>query len=111
MQDDSDYDSDGWGSDVKTMLKWSNVVKLARKMAAGFTEDPGQAVIRAAYDKFGSDGVVRVRWYDRNGTVEAYDGFAQVQWSEDGGDATALSMVSVTLTGQGARNVITNPLA
>jgi hypothetical protein len=111
MQDDTDYDADGWGSDVKTLLKWSLVCKLGRKMAAGFTEDPGQAVIRAAYDQFGTDGLVRVRWYDRNGTDEAYEGYAQVQWSEDGGDATQLSMVSVTLTGQGARTTIVNPLA
>jgi len=111
MQDDSDYDSDGWGSDVKTMLKWSNVVKLGRKVAAGYVEDPGQAAIHVAHDQFGADGVVHVRWYDRNGGTEAYEGFAQVQWSEDGGDAAALSTVSVTLTGQGARLTITNPAA
>jgi hypothetical protein len=110
MQDDSDYDSNGWGSDVKTMLKWSNVVKFGRKRGiSAHAFDAGQEVLKAAHDKFGAAGVVRVRWYDRDGGPEAYEGFAQVQWSEDGGNASALDGVSVTLTGQGARTTIVNP--
>lgn len=109
-QDDSDYDGNGWGSDVKTQLKWSNVVKLARKRGQSSNAyDPGQEALKAAHDVFGNAGTVLVRWYDRNGGPEAYQGFAQVQWSEDGGNTTALDTASVTLNGQGIRNKITNP--
>ncbi|MDQ1738105.1 MAG: hypothetical protein QOH56_4356 [Pseudonocardiales bacterium] len=111
MVDDSDYDSNGWGSDVKTMLKWSNVVKLGRKK--GLTTggyDPGQEVLRAAQDQFGAAAVVRIRWYDRNKGPEAYEGFAQVQWNEDGGSTSALGGVTCTLTGNGQRTLITNPM-
>lgn len=109
-QDDSDYDSGVWGSDAKTQLKWQNTLKISRKRAAGYVEDPGQAVLRVAHDQVGTAGTVRVRWYDRNGEgSEAYEGFAMVQWSEDGGNTQALNTVSVTLMGQGARSNITNP--
>lgn len=111
-QDDSDYDSGAWGSDAKTQLKWSNVLKLSRKRAAGYVEDPGQAVLRAAHDQVGAPSTIRCRWYDRNGHgSEAYEGYALVDWSEDGGATTALSMVSVTLMGQGVRTKITNPVS
>lgn len=109
--DDSDYDSGIWGSDAKTQLKWSLVTKIGRKRASGYVEDPGQKVLRDAHDQVGADGTVRVRWYDRNGGDEAYEGYAMVEWSEDGGPTTALSSASVTLMGQGARTVIENPAA
>ena len=109
-QDDSDYDSGVWGSDAKTQLKWSNVLKLSRKRASGYVEDPGQKVLRLAHDQVGDAGTVLVQWYDRNGHgSEAYQGFALVQWDDDGGPTSALSTVSVTLMGQGVRTPITNP--
>jgi hypothetical protein len=102
MQDDSDYDSNGWGSDVKTMLKWSLVTKIKRGLGliTGIY-DPGQELIRAAHDQFGSAGVVQARWYER--------GTSAGDWSPDGGNTSALSTVTVTLTGTGARTPITNP--
>lgn len=110
LTDDSTYDDGGWGSDTKTMLKWSNVVKLMRKKGIGSgAYDPGQEALRAAQDQFGAAGVVRVRWYNRNGGSEAYEGYANVAWTEDGGNTTALGSVTCTLTGSGARTVIANP--
>ncbi|SDJ07916.1 IPT/TIG domain-containing protein [Frankineae bacterium MT45] len=108
-QDDSDYDSGVWGSDVVTQLKWKNTCKLDRKVAAGYTEDPGQAILRAASATTGAPSVVRVRWYDRNGGPEAYEGYGIVTWSDDGGNTSAKSSVSVTIMGRGARATITNP--
>lgn len=109
-QDDSDYDSGVWGSDAKTQLKWSLALKISRKRAAGYVEDPGQKQLRLAHDQVGAAGNVLVRWYDRNGHgSEAYQGVAMVEWSEDGGATTALDTVSVTLMGQGPRLGITNP--
>lgn len=112
-QDDSDYESvvDGiqWGSDFVTGLKWSLVIKLDRKTAAGYVEDPGQKILRLASVQGGSDALVDMQWFDRNGGSEAYQGTGIVQWSDDGGDGTALSTVSVTIMGRGPRLTIANP--
>ncbi|OPC83005.1 hypothetical protein B4N89_20545 [Embleya scabrispora] len=112
MQDDSDYDSDGWGSQAKTMLAWSITATLSRKVGAtSGNYDPGQEKIRSAHDQFGPDGLVQLRWYDRTGGPEAYTGFAHVGWEPQGGDAPALDTVNLTLTGQGKRTTIANPAA
>lgn len=113
MQDDSDYDSDGWQSQAKTAMAWSLEAKLVRKYTFGdpASYDVGQEVIRAAADAFGSGATVHVRWYDREGGPEAFEGYAQVAWAPDGGDTTALETVTATLTGQGERTAIANPAA
>ena len=108
-QDSSDYDSDGWGSDEKTMLKWSLGISLLRKGADEATPDPGQEALREKADQFGDDGMAHVRWYDRNGGPEAYEGYANVSWEPGGGGTGDLEPVTVNLTGKGARTAITNP--
>jgi|GEM_PF-2057137 len=110
MEEDSDYDGDGWASETKTELKWSLETKFLRKV--GFTSgnhDAGQEIIRNAHDKFGVAGTVQIRWYDKNGGAEAYSGYASVQWAPEGGDTKALQTVTVTLSGNGARSTIVNP--
>lgn len=112
LEDDSDYDSEGWQSQVKTQLGWALEIKCGRKI--GFSTgvyDPGQEFLRAASTSFGTDGTVELRWYDRNGGPEAYSGFATVGWSPEGGDTKTLDMVTITLTGSGKRTDITNPAA
>lgn len=111
LEDDSDYDAEGWGSQTKTQLDWALEVKVARKVSpsSATTYDPGQEALRTKAELFGASGVAHVRWYDREGGAEAYEGFAEVQWVADGGDTKALELVTVTLTGKGARTVITNP--
>lgn len=112
-QDDTDYDSVGWGSDVKTLQKWGLDLTLIRK--AGITSnsyDPGQEALRTAGEAFNAANIVRVRWYDRDGHgTEAYYGYASAQWTPVGGAATALDTVTVTLLGNGARTAITNPIS
>lgn len=110
LEDDSVYDDEGWGSQTKTALAWTIETKvIRRKSAPGDVYDPGQEALRAASELFGADGQVYVRWYDRDGGVEAYEGYAEVTWTPDGGPNTALETVVVTLTGRGARTVIANP--
>lgn len=112
MEDDSDYDGEGWASEAKTQLKWSIEVKVIRKVGLGSKMyDPGQELLRAASTKFGAEGLVEVRWYDRHGGPEAYQGFANVVWSPEGGDTKALDIVTVTLSGSGKRTDIVNPAA
>lgn len=111
MQATDDYDSDGWGSDEKTMLKWSNAVQLLRKGVDETTPDPGQEALRSKSDQFGVAGTAHIRWYDRNGGPEAYEGFANVSWEPGGGGTADTENVTVNLTGKGARLDISNPAA
>lgn len=107
--DDSDFESGIWGSDFVTQLKWSLVMKVDRKTLPGYTEDPAQRILRVASFGFAQSSVVRVRWWDRNGGPEAFDGLGTVSWSEDGGGTAAKSSCSVTIMGRGIRNPIANP--
>lgn len=107
MQDNSDYDSDGWGSDFPTQRKWSLALTLRDKLYDD-TQDAGQAALQTAAD--GLDQV-HVRWFDRNGGAEAYEGYAYVQWQPQGGDVTTEATTNVTLNGQGSRTTISNPVA
>lgn len=112
LEDDSDYDGEGWASESKTQLKWSLEIKVGRKI--GFTTgvyDPGQEVLRSAAVAFGQDGTVEMRWYDRNGGPEAYQGFGNVSWEPEGGDSKSLDMVTIKVSGSGERRTITNPAA
>ncbi|QIM20541.1 hypothetical protein G7075_04310 [Phycicoccus sp. HDW14] len=110
MEDDSDFDSDGWTSEMKTGMGWALELGLLRKIGVTTkAPDPGQEIIRNAADQFGPASVVEVRWFDRNGGVDAYQGFASASWEPDGGGTTDLDKVSAKLSGQGKRNKITNP--
>lgn len=109
-QDSSDYDSDGWGSSEITMNAWSVDIKANRKTTASVF-DPGQELCRAASDKFGEDARLYVRWYDKNGGTEAYQGRGIVEFSRSKTGVTDLDEVEIKITGDGARTEITNPLS
>lgn len=110
LQDDSDYDNDGWGSQVKTMMNWSLEMTVRVGAVAG-VRDPGQAKIEDASTAFEDAGVVQCRWYERDGGSRAYMGFAEAAWDEAGGGVDALAEATATLTGKGKRTKITNPVA
>lgn len=114
LQDDSDFDSEGWESQTTTANAWSLVTKLKRGVTAADATvyDPGQEELRAASSLTGVGNRVHVRWYEMEPDgprVEAYEGWATVSWSPDGGDMTALSTVTATLTGQGKRTATVHP--
>lgn len=112
LEDDSDYDSGGWGSKTKTGMSWSLEMTFARKVGITSAKpDPGQEVLRAAATAFGAAGTAQVRWYDRTGGVDAYSGYGTVAYAPQGGKYTDLDFAKVTVTGQGARTAITNPVA
>jgi hypothetical protein len=108
LQDSSDYDTDGWASQEKTMQAWANTVKVNRKTTSG-TYDPGQELVRAAHDQFGDEARIYTRWYDREGGPEAYSGLALVGWSRSKTGVVDLDEATITFTGDGARESITNP--
>lgn len=112
LEDDTDFDSDGWGSQTKTLMSWSleTTVKRGTGVETG-AYDPGQEILRKAAESFGADGVVDVRWYDRDGGPEAYRGDAEVSYAPTGDSPSALAYADINLTGKGARRLIDNPNA
>jgi len=111
--DSSDFSS-AWGGTQNTALGWKveGKAKRATTAASALAYDPGQEYLRQQALLVGVAGRTHVRFYEMEPggpRVEAYDGYGVVSWSEDGGGQDALSMVSFTITGDGARNPITHP--
>lgn len=115
LQDDSDYDSGGFGSQTKTGAAWSATATVARKVTAAdaTSYDPGQEHLRIkSIGQFGPSNSVTIRIYEMTPSgprVEAYTGKAAVSWQPQGGAETALDTVQVTLTGQGQLAAISHP--
>lgn len=111
---DTSDGSSHWKGAQNTAQAWKNEGKLKRasKASAATAYDPGQEVLRAAAIKVGVEARVHVRWYEMEPggpRVEAYEGYGTVTWSEEGGAMDALSIVSFTINGDGARTDITHP--
>lgn len=112
IEDSSDYDSGGWAGNTKTGQSWELGVTINRRINDQTkVYHPTHEKLRAASYAFGSDSQVHVRYYDRNGLPEAYEGTALVTWAPSGGEYTALDQVEMTLTGDGQLLLITNPVA
>ncbi|MEU5847437.1 phage tail tube protein [Saccharopolyspora shandongensis] len=110
-EDDSDFDSGGWGSDVVTQRKWSIEAegKRKRKDKQRFEPDPGQEFIRRSARLIGFDATIEVRWYRRDGSPDAHRGYCTVSEFEKGGEVTDLEPFTFTLAGQGEPVEIINP--
>lgn len=114
LQDDSDFDGDGFKSQTVTALAWVLEFKVSRKSQASAPTqyDPGQELLRLTANQMGTANSIEVRWYEMEPggpRIEAYQGRAAVSWTPDGGGMDALDSVSVALTGQGQRVAITHP--
>lgn len=109
-QDASDYENDGWTSNVITQQSWTLGIKYNQLATAG-TRDAGQALIEAAVGQFGDDAELYVRWFDKTGLPEAKSGkgIVEVQRSKTG--VADLAEMQVTITGQGPLSDISNPYA
>ncbi|KMS71302.1 hypothetical protein ACH49_24710 [Streptomyces leeuwenhoekii] len=112
IEDSSSYDSEGWAENTKTGQSWELGVTINRKINDTVkTYHPTHEAFRLASFAFGSASEVHVRYFDRNGLPEAYEGTALVTWAPSGGEYTALDQVEMTLTGTGPLLPITNPVA
>ncbi|MEV1003401.1 hypothetical protein [Nonomuraea sp. NPDC050202] len=114
VEDDGDFDDEsGYGRDVITERKWKIEAEGRRKRNTGtpFVPDAGQEYIRKAARKVGEAAFIEVRWYRRDGSDEAYQGFCQVNEFTVGGEKTDLEPFSFTLLGSGEDVEIDNPLA
>lgn len=113
-EDDGDFDSAGWGSEDVTSRKWKAETTVIRKTTAASATvyDPGQELARAAGFELGALNRMDVRIYEMTSggpKVEAYRGYASVQWVPVGGDNKAIEKVKVTFSGRGELAKITHP--
>ncbi|WP_457948311.1 phage tail tube protein [Pseudarthrobacter sp. alpha12b] len=108
LEDDSSFDSDGWGSQIATGLGWSaeGTVKLPR---ASLTADPGQEILRAAGNGLAEDGLVHVRITNRTTPTEGQVGVADASFTKNGGPRTDITTAAFTLSGRGALEDVTIP--
>lgn len=112
IQDDSDYESDGWKGNTKTAQGWQIEAKLSHKYNPTTNEYlPTHVALEDASEAFGADSYVHVRYYRRSGRGSGREGRALVTWAPDGGDHEQLDRVTVTLTGDGPLTKIANPAA
>ncbi|MYY08828.1 hypothetical protein GT204_07900 [Streptomyces sp. SID4919] len=110
IESSTSYDSDGWAENTKTGQEWQVEATFNRKVSADSTAyNAVHERLRAAMLAYGANSEVGVRFYDRTGLPEAYQGTALVTWEPQGGESTALDQVQVTLTGTGPLVQITNP--
>ncbi|MFE1332086.1 phage tail tube protein [Streptomyces microflavus] len=111
IEDSSDYDSDGWAGNTKTGQSWEVSLTINRKVKeTAKTYNAVHEALRLASFAYGEASRVHIRYMDRRGLPEAYEGYALVTWAPSGGEATALDQVEVTLTGDGPLLPIANPV-
>lgn len=108
MEDDAAYEDAGWASQEKTSQSWRIEATVSRRLNAGAIPEAHQYLMDAA-TKFGSDSRVHIRWYDRNGLPEAYEGLGTVQWVRANSGATDLDAATLTVHPRGPLEPITNP--
>lgn len=112
QQDATTYDDDGWTDQTVTQLAWSLELTMLRRCHPDTKAfNAAQERLRQASEQFGDGSRVHVRWYDKEGRDEAYEGYALVSWERDGTATDDLESINVTLTGKGKRTPIANPLA
>lgn len=112
IEDSTSYDSEGWTENTKTAQSWELAVTINRKVNDEVkVYNPVHEKLRLAWLAWGSASKVHVRYLDRDGMPEAYEGRALVEWAESGGEYTDLGQVEITLTGDGPLTPIDNPLA
>jgi hypothetical protein len=111
IQDDTDYESDGWKGNTKTLQGWQIEAKISHKYdPVTKLYHPTHVALEAASEAFGDASYVDLRYFDRFGKGSGRRGRALVTWEPEGGEASELDQVSITLTGDGPLETIDNPL-
>ncbi|MFE7128960.1 phage tail tube protein [Streptomyces sp. NPDC057617] len=111
-EDSSEYDGEGWAGNDKTGQAWEVVATFNRKVSPDSTVySPVHEAIRLAFFANGDASRNHLRFLDRKGGPEAYEGRALPVWEPQGGPYTALDQIQCTWTGTGPLTPITNPLA
>jgi hypothetical protein len=105
-QDDSDFDSEGYGSSTVTKQTWGGEIKVGRKVTAASATayDPGQELLRKAAEGLGVTNQLMFRYYEMEAggpRVEAKTGRVSATYSPDGGGMDATKSAAITLAGIG----------
>ncbi|MFI8299986.1 phage tail tube protein [Streptomyces nigra] len=112
IEDSSDYDGEGWAGNEKTGQAWEISATIRRKANKSVkVYHPVHEKIRLAHFAYGSANKIHLRYMNRDGLPEAYEGKAIPNWQPAGGEYTALGEVEITFTGDGALTPIDNPLS
>lgn len=102
------YDSNGFNSYEKTMTNAVLTSKILRPVTAG-SYDAGQELARTTRFQFGTAARLYVRWFDRNGSTDAYSMLALVTWTASKTGVADVEEVTVTFQSDGTVTQITNP--
>lgn len=99
LEDDSDLDSGGWGSQIGTGAEYT-VEGTCKRPRRGGQPDEGQEILRAAGRGIGVDGFV---WWRLTSKTDGSGdmGLADATFTEQGGSRTDLTLAEFTLTGRG----------
>jgi hypothetical protein len=110
---DESFDDAGAGRMAVTGSQWTIDAKIIHRAGAdGVTYNAVQEYLRTQSEATNAmSGEVHIRWYDRSGVGEAWDGRCLIDWAPDGGNGGARDVVSLKFNGQGAKVAITNPNA
>jgi hypothetical protein len=111
IENDSDYENEGWTGNTKTAQAWELEAKISHKANPTTGEfHPTHVKLRDVSRAFDEDSLVEVQYFDRNGRDDAWQGWALVTWAPEGGDHEQLDRVSVKFTGDGPLAAIENQL-
>lgn len=111
LVDASAYDTNGAASFEKTFEEWAASATVFRRLAAG-VYDAAQELARTHSDTgdFGDNCRLGVRWYDKNGGPEAYQGVAIVEWERSQSGVKDIDTATISFTGTDVPlALITNP--
>lgn len=111
VENSTSYDEDGWAENTKTAQEWEVTATFNRKASPDSTTySPVHEAIRLAFFAYGAASKNHLRFMDRNGLPEAYEGYGLPNWEPQGGEYTDLDQIQTTWTGSGPLTPITNPV-
>lgn len=118
-QDAATYEDLGAPNQVKLSESWTLgfTVQVHRQSGGGFLPEVEELLALAGPDSVGNQATGHFRWYDNPADLtatpsnnDAFEGFGTVQVNRGQTGNDQIGSWAVTVTGQGRRTSITNPL-
>lgn len=108
LVDTSAYDTNGWDSFEITGNAWSLTSSFWRRLSAG-VYPASQELVRGCIGQFGDAARRGVRWYERDGGPECFEGVGIVKWERAQTGVKDVDAATATFTGDGILTPIANP--